>query len=217
MSAPLLAQLITSKLSHELAGVLGAIKNGAELLETGKPETKGECIKVVLEAATAAVSRLRFLRELYGYNPAHEIYGLDKLRVIAEDFFQQQGVKVRLEPTPDAAWSTAGRIKLLLGLMVLAKAHIHPAKEITIHFPNGKAVVEATGGRCKLTSNSGLADADYDNEGKLSVFNVDACYAAKIARELGLKVCTALGPDRISYEVSERPPNCQQLSEAREL
>ena len=65
-SLALVAQLC-SKLCHDLAGVIGAIANGAELLEDeDDEEIRNQAVELLAQSAEQAGRRLRFFRIAFG-------------------------------------------------------------------------------------------------------------------------------------------------------
>lgn len=120
-----LVALICSKLCHDLAGSVGAVNNGVELLaEETDPMMRDEALRLVAQSARDAARRLAFFRLALGASG-----GLDdampaaELARVAADYFA--GGRVTLLP-PEGALPAAlpkplGKA-LLLGLWAMAGA-----------------------------------------------------------------------------------------------
>ena len=61
-----LAALLSARLCHDLAGPVGAVNNGAELLAEGGAESMEDARELISNCAGQAVRRLRFFRLAYG-------------------------------------------------------------------------------------------------------------------------------------------------------
>jgi len=120
-----LVALICSKLCHDLAGSVGAVNNGVELLaEETDPVMREEALRLVAQSARDAARRLAFFRLALGASG-----GLDdampaaELVRVAADYFT--GGRVTLlppeGPLPAALPKPLGKA-LLLGLWAMAGA-----------------------------------------------------------------------------------------------
>ena len=61
-----IASLLCARLCHDLAGPVGAVNNGAELLNEGGAESMDDARELISSCAGQAVRRLRFFRLAYG-------------------------------------------------------------------------------------------------------------------------------------------------------
>ena len=61
-----LAALLSARLCHDLAGPVGAVNNGAELLSDGDADGMEDARDLISSCAGQAVRRLRFFRLAYG-------------------------------------------------------------------------------------------------------------------------------------------------------
>ncbi|MFM9890260.1 MAG: histidine phosphotransferase family protein [Rickettsiales bacterium] len=118
-----LAEMLATRLCHDLTGPIGAVNNGAEFLDEEGFDMQNEAIQLILSSAHEAVNRLQFYRQAYGrVGDAGEACLADKKK-IASDFFS--GTKVKLD-WPDSHTDAAGvplsqkMSRLLLNLMIIA-------------------------------------------------------------------------------------------------
>ncbi|MCC7015729.1 MAG: hypothetical protein IT564_00805 [Rhodospirillales bacterium] len=94
-----LAQLVCSRLCHDLAGLTGAIANGAELVAEGPPGADAEALTLIGQSARQANARIAFFRAAFGANaPAQTL--ADSVAVADA---MLAGSPVRLAPPSGAA------------------------------------------------------------------------------------------------------------------
>jgi len=112
-----LAEMLASRLCHDLAGPLAAIGNGMELLTDPDFGPDPEAITLVESSATQATASLRFLRSAFGVageregQPSH-------LRAIAGDWLRGRRVTLEWGLAEEPLPPEVGR--LLLNLICLA-------------------------------------------------------------------------------------------------
>ena len=64
-------QLLYTRISHDLAGVAGAVYNGSELIEESA-ENLQDAVPMLMQSAERLVTRLKFFRQMFGV-PAEKI------------------------------------------------------------------------------------------------------------------------------------------------
>ena len=92
-----LAQLICSRLCHDLAGLTGAIANGADLVAEGSADA--EALALIGQSARQANARIAFFRIAFGANAPAQT--LADVVALSEGFLA--GGQVRLAPPSGAA------------------------------------------------------------------------------------------------------------------
>ena len=108
--------LLCARLCHDLAGPVGAIRNGLELIRDFD-EAEGEAFDLVDETARRVAERLQLFRVAYGLGTGVVETFADVGRLVAPVVEAQ---KIALE-WPDAAQKlTDGGVKLLLNMAILA-------------------------------------------------------------------------------------------------
>jgi len=120
-SLALTAQLC-SKLCHDLAGVIGAIANGAELLEDeDDEEIRNQAVELLAQSATQAGRRLRFFRIAFGAGGAiGDAIDVGELRDAVEG--QLGGGRLKVEWPAGVNQLSKSQAKLLFNLMLVAAA-----------------------------------------------------------------------------------------------
>lgn len=121
-----LVALICSKLCHDLAGSIGAVSNGAELMaEETDPQMRDEAVRLIAQSANDAARRLAFFRLALGASgDLTDAMPGSELQRVAIDYFA--GGRVAFEPPalgvlPGDLPKPLGKA-LLLGLFGMAGA-----------------------------------------------------------------------------------------------
>lgn len=100
-----LAELLCTRLCHDLTGPIGAVNNGAEFLNEEGFGMQNEAAELILSSAQEAVNRLQFYRQAYGrVNDAGEV-DLNEKKEITASFFSAS--KITLD-WPDTHTDAAG-------------------------------------------------------------------------------------------------------------
>lgn len=86
-----LADLVASRLCHDLVNPLGAIGNGVELLEmTGKAD--GPEVELIRDAVRAAEARIRLFRLAFGGAAPGQVTSLREAKLVVEGYFFQSRI-----------------------------------------------------------------------------------------------------------------------------
>ncbi|HXP96944.1 MAG TPA: histidine phosphotransferase family protein [Telmatospirillum sp.] len=140
--AAMLGELLCARLCHDLAGAIGAVGTGVELLsEDGDGDGQSfaaEALSLLAASAVAAVSRLKFLRAALGN--AGGAVSTDQLRQLIADFLRSQmdgPGALRLD------WKGAGRsdwsgdeAKLVLNIIMIARDCLPRGGVVTVEAPS---------------------------------------------------------------------------------
>src|ERR1700709_2008856 len=94
-----LAEMLCTRLCHDLTGPIGAVNNGAEFLDEEGFDMQNEAVQLILSSAHEAVNRLQFYRQAYGRVGHMGESSLSDKKKITMDFFS--GTKVKVD-WPDA-------------------------------------------------------------------------------------------------------------------
>jgi histidine phosphotransferase ChpT len=83
-----LAELLCTRLCHDLTGPIGAVNNGAEFLGEEGFALQDQAIELIIGSAQQAVTRLQFYRQSYGRVNSQGEASLSEVRELAEAFFR---------------------------------------------------------------------------------------------------------------------------------
>ena len=89
-----LAELLCTRLCHDLTGPIGAIANGLEFLAETDDKMQDQATDLINSSASQAIARLQFYRKTYGRINDNGEANLDELRKIAASFFGDGKIKL---------------------------------------------------------------------------------------------------------------------------
>lgn len=117
-----MAELLCTRLCHDLTGPIGAVNNGAEFLSEEGFSLQGQAVELIISSAFSAVTRLQFYRSAYGKVKDHGEANLADKQKLAMDFFADG--KITLD-WPDNHTDSAGvsislkMARLIYNLLIL--------------------------------------------------------------------------------------------------
>jgi histidine phosphotransferase ChpT len=197
-----IAELVCSRICHDLVSPIGAINNGIELVQEFGDDAMQDALELIEGSARKAANSLRFFRMAYGTAGFRSIETLAEARELTEALLE--GGKITLEwPATDATPETLadGWGRLLLNMVAL----------IAEGLPRGGTVgVSVTGAadRCVCTvtaigTGAGLSDeimAGFSPSiavEELTPRSVPAYFAVRLAERQGTRIDLASSPDRL--------------------
>ena len=118
-----MAELLCTRLCHDLTGPIGAVNNGAEFLAEEGFNMQNQAVDLIVSSAFSAVSRLQFYRMAYGNVKDGGEVSLSDKQKLATDFFS--GSKTTVD-WPDSAAEGSGvsvsvkMARLIFNLLIMA-------------------------------------------------------------------------------------------------
>ncbi|MEX3015185.1 histidine phosphotransferase family protein [Gymnodinialimonas hymeniacidonis] len=188
-----LADLVASRLCHDLVNPLGAIGNGVELLEmTGKAD--GPEMELIRDAVKAAEARIRLFRLAFGGAVADQSTSNREAREAVEGYFNQSRIM--------GHWRIGGdrprqEIKLLMLMLLCAETGLPMGGDLYLQGDGERAlIVEAHGPRLTIHDDlwSVLPAGEVPEEVNLKPSQAQFAVAIHAAAALGLS---------LAYEVAE--------------
>lgn len=142
-----LAELIGSRLCHDLVNPLGAIGNGVELIEmTGS--ARGPEMDLIRDAVRDAQARMRFLRVAFGAAGATQILGAREAKATA--LAPWQGGRLRIDWTATADLPRS-EVKLGYLMLLCAETALPMGGQLSLgRSAGGLWQLEATGPRIAM-------------------------------------------------------------------
>ena len=202
----LLAELMASRLCHDLVGPIGAVNNGLELLEEEEPGMGDDAIQLAADSAHRAAVDLRYFRLAYGAAGTRAT-DLNELRKLAEEFLSLKKTKLVWpgEAVPEA--SPRGFGKLLLNIIALAREALPLGGDLSIDMQNGSgklnATVTATGDHAELRQEVAPALEAEVPPDDLTAHNVHAYFTRMLAQRMGSELVVESGqPNRLCFSVT---------------
>jgi histidine phosphotransferase ChpT len=202
------AELLVSRLCHDLVGPVGAVNNGMELLaEDDDPDMTGDAVALASNSARQASDTLQFFRIAYGRSGAQADMGPAEIRALAEAFLTAH--KAELDWDADAALAAAGEGggKLLLNLIALGLETLPRGGRLHVGgATDGALQVTATGRGVRLRPESGQALDPAADVAQLSPRSVQAYFTQLLAQRRAARVaCEQDGDDSLRLRVTATP------------
>ncbi len=187
-----LAELLASRLCHDLVGPISAISNGMELLEEGMADLDEEARRLVGESAEQASAALQFYRVAIGFG-ASPSDDPGQLKRLVEPFLAHR--KTRLDwVEPLGEGLPAGWGKLLLNLVAIAADALPMGGRVEVSAQPlpGQAQLRclALGPEAELRPDVAAGLVPEATVDSLTPRSVQAFYAGLVAERLGAQLVT---------------------------
>lgn len=182
-----LAELLASKLCHDLVGPVGAVNNGMELLAEDDLLMGDEAVKLASSSAQQAGTVLQFYRLAYGASGGGVTdYGM--VRDLAEKMLRHQKSELAW-PEKLPAMLPAALPKLILNLCQLAAESLPRGGGVTLAIAEGAEgtglVVTAKGTDARLRPESEVGLDEHVEVEDLSPRNVHAYFTRRLIQVAG--------------------------------
>lgn len=206
---PRLAEMLTTRLCHDLTGPIGAVSNGAEFLEE-ESEMQGEAIKLIVSSAQEAVHRLQFYRRAYGRVASSGEADLEQLRQLISELLQSAPITLEWgSESMDVGKVSLGQKmgRVLLNLIIIASGSLLRGGSLIVDLGCGESeggesvIIRATGAAIKLDDEivdvlkSGVDDED------LTPKNVQAAFLYKITSDIDAVIAVEKQEDALILTV----------------
>jgi histidine phosphotransferase ChpT len=204
-----MAELLCTRLCHDLTGPIGAVNNGAEFLSEEGFNLQGQAVELIVSSAFSAVTRLQFYRMAYGQMRDHGEANLTDKQKLAADFFMDS--KVELD-WPDSHTDAAGvsvslkMSRLIFNMLIIASGCLIRGGTISVRITRDEEsrkimTVSAKGAGLKWDEEirkvlSGPVDSE-----ALTPRNVQAYLTRCFYEELGATMTCDIGDDEAHMQV----------------
>ena len=184
------AELLASRLCHDLVGPIGAVNNGMELLEDEDLGMSDDAIQLSASSARQAADLLQFYRLAYGMAGARIGDDLGNLRELATGFLGSSKTALDWTMAGQPAGETPdGLGKLLLNVIVLGAECLPRGGTLGVNLTEGAAGLEvavtANGTGARLREESQLVMADDMAIDELTPRNVHGYFTRLLAQRMG--------------------------------
>jgi histidine phosphotransferase ChpT len=207
-----MAELLCTRLCHDLTGPIGAVSNGAEFLSEEGFNMQGQAVDLIVSSAFSAVARLQYYRFAYGRVKDAGEASLSDKRQMVEDFFK--GSKIVID-WPDQHTDAADvpvssrMVRMLFNLLIITSGALLKGGTLAIR------VTEEAGGKCLSVSASGDA-VKWDSENgdillgrgnldEMTPKTVQVYMTAKLAEELHVKFDIAANANSVTIRAIQLP------------
>jgi len=206
-----MAELLCTRLCHDLTGPIGAVHNGAEFLSEEGFNLQGQAMELIISSAFSAVTRLQFYRMAYGIVRDHGEASLADKQKLAADFFT--GSKVTLD-WPDSHTDAAGvsvslrMSRLIFNLIIVASGALIRGGTISIRIgqdaeDHKQLTVGANGPGLKWDTEIEKMFTEDLAEPELNPKNVQAYLTRRFIDELGAKLACSVSGETLSMQLTQ--------------
>lgn len=201
------AELLTSRLCHDLVGPIGAVGNGLELLSDDEFGMAEDAMKLTASSARQASNILQFFRLAYGMAGARVGPDYSQLRDLSAALLEPS--RTRLEwltvQAPDGA--PDGLAKVLLNMVALGHEALPRGGRLKVEIGRAggriEARVTAEGQDAHLRPESLAGLADKVNLDEMSPRGVHGYFTRLVAKRLGSDLLIETpGPDALLLRVA---------------
>lgn len=198
----LIAEILCTRLCHDITGPIGAVNNGAEFLEEENFNMNEDALKLITDSAREAVSRLQFFRQSYGVIKDSGDVPLGEKKELVDAFLRQTRVKLDWPDTHTDASGVGisqGMAKLLLNMVVLVTGSLIKGGTLSVRIEksgvDGKQVrVRGEGESIKSDEQIVAALRNLLPMDQLSPKNVQAVFSQRMAEHLGITLSLDYSP-----------------------
>jgi len=121
------------KFCHDLAGPIGAVANGLELMEDLGENVESEIFKLVRQSSSTVSYRLRYFRMAYGVMGADDqLIGLGEIKPVVENYYSGEKVQFTWGIDSNVSALPVSAVKLILNLLLVANGCLLRAGEIVL-------------------------------------------------------------------------------------
>lgn len=217
MDALRYAQLLSSRICHDLITPVGAIQSGFELLSSGS--NAPDLLHLIHHSAETALRRLVYFRSAFGVSSASGFSNLDKVISLINDYcspLHLSFVPSIFLPQPELVnFPLLGRtiLNLTLSLMELASSGTHYGLDIQQQGPKLEMTATLEGALFDMSPDTQSALEGSLSESELTPQTVQPFMSGELIAQLGLKF-DLLSSTRTLLRCKLTPLDQPQLYEA---
>jgi histidine phosphotransferase ChpT len=189
------AQLLCSRLCHDLISPVGAVNTGMELVQENDPATRDEALALVAESGRQAARRLAFYRAAFGKGGGDGVMSAAQVRDLAAGLLSEGPVGLIWPDEPPAGPGLAihkGVARLLLNLILLAVEALPRGGTVTVRLaplPEGLgAALSAAGPGARFRDDLRETMSPVVPVEDLTARTVQGHFTARLADALGVAV-----------------------------
>ena len=135
-----LAELMGSKICHDLVNSVGSLSNGIELLSEMKGAVDKESLDLIARSANLTLVRLKFFRLAFGLNTNKTNTNWDQFYNTIESYGLEYGTNISWQSNKNTGNLSDGEAKLLLNLFHIAITCLNGGGKMSIEIsPDGLA------------------------------------------------------------------------------
>ena len=207
-----MAELLCTRLCHDLTGPIGAVNNGAEFLSEEGFNMQNQAVELITSSAFSAVTRLQFYRMAYGKLRDHGEANLEEKKKLAADFFADS--KITLD-WPDSHTDASGvsvsikMSRLIFNLLIVSSGALIRGGTIAVRIEqadnNKKQVtITSTGPGLKWdTEMEQIFSGNFDTD-KLDARNVQTYITKRFTDEIDGALSCKVDGETLAMQVTQQ-------------
>jgi histidine phosphotransferase ChpT len=206
----LMAELLCTRLCHDLTGPIGAVNNGAEFLSEEGFNLQNQAVELITSSAFSAVTRLQFYRMSYGKVRDHGEASLAEKQKLASDFFADS--KITLD-WPDNHTDAVGvsislkMSRLIFNLLIVASSVMIRGGTVAVRIgqpaPNKKQIIiKAQGTSLKWDPELDKIFTGNFTIAELNPKNVQAYFTKRLTDELEAELTYTVDGEALVMQVT---------------
>lgn len=200
-----IAELLCSRICHELVAGIAAINNGVELISEIDPTMFDEAMGLIGSSAKQASARVQYYRMAYGFAGYDALGGMAAVTDLVQGLFENED-RFELLPVGAAPALAPGWGKLLLNLVVLGMDCLPRGGSLTISVADegGKPSITVIGRGQEARRPDRYADilTREVSSDEVTALNVHAFYTVALASSLGGGLLTDIRDQVVTLRVS---------------
>ena len=201
------AELLASRVCHDLVGPIGAVNNGMELMADEDLGMAEDALALTTKSAGQAASVLRLFRLAYGLGGSRQGSDLELTRELAKGFlgFGKSMLDWPAGAAPEGLPEDVG--KLILNMVILAAESLPRGGTVGVSLVPGKVghqlAVSAVGADADLRDEVKTALSDDVAVDELTPRSIQGYFTRLVARRLGADLrAEAAGPGHLRLAVT---------------
>ncbi|MGI4776050.1 MAG: histidine phosphotransferase family protein [Janthinobacterium lividum] len=197
-----LAQVLNSKLCHELSGLVGAITMGVELINSSDLKIKDKANQILSSVPNELYNLINFYRIAYGSSDDSETINFREIKNLCSNIIAK---KIKFEFLSENVAEIDTNVgKLIMCLFVSASKNILRSGNIKVDIrkDGNHIIVNAHGDCLKDKTNKMVILNEQEENSDLDVYNAHEYYISHLSRTLGFKISTSQSEGQVQYTAS---------------
>ena len=196
------AELLASRLCHDLISPVGAVNSGIELMTEFGDDPDGESMALISTSARTASDKLLFFRIAYGNAGSGTNVPLSEGLALVAPVCTNQRTEAVIDDTSAGAMPGAGGVKLLLCLALLAGESLPRGGTLTVRVgPDMAAEITAAGEGARISDGERVALTGDVAGDDLDPKTAHAYFTHCVSRRLAADVGVSAGDGAVVFSV----------------
>ena len=204
-----LAEIVSTWLCHALAGPVGAVVNGMELLKEDPQSLTAETVDLVDLSAIAVAQRLKFFRSVFGASMDGAVDADTAQNLLVAYLVAARASSLSVKVIWPDTWRGAARVdartvQLALALSLVASACLPRPGSLTVRASTAGLHVAVSGAGARLDASSAAAltasSGGVSGGGaRVTPRSAPALFAGSLARRLGAEIVVSHAADQVNF------------------